>query len=82
MCTELCVTDRGAHSVQSILVDWIAEPHLAVQRMFLVVAHQIHQTFKLCRTAQHEETAFLLDPTVFDLTLRPADRQRKTFCFF
>lgn len=74
LSTELCPTNRGAHPVQSVLVDRVTEPHLAVQRMFLIVAHKVDQTLKLCRTAQHEETAFLLDTTVFDLTLRPTER--------
>lgn len=74
----MCLADRGAHPVQSVLVDGVTEPHLAVQRMLLVVAHKVDQTLKLCRTAQHEETPFLLDPTVFDLTLRPADRRTQT----
>lgn len=70
-------TDRGAHPVQGVLIDGVAEPHLAVQRMLLVVAHQIHQTLELCRAAQHEETSLLLDATVFDLPLGPACRQRR-----
>lgn len=67
------MTDRGAHPVQSVLVDGVAEPHLAVKRVLLVIAHQIHQGLKLGRTAEHKETSLLLDTAVFDLTLRPAD---------
>lgn len=40
--------------------------------MFLVVADQVHQALELCRAAQHEEAALLLDAAVFDLLLRPA----------
>lgn len=78
LSAELYLTNRGAHPVQSVLVDGVTEPHLAVQRMFLIVAHEIHKTLKLCRTAQHEETAFLLDTTMFDLPLRPADGWTRT----
>ena len=73
VCVCVCVIHRGAHAVQSVLVDWVAEPHLAVQRLLLVVADEIDETLKLGRAAQHEETALLLDTTVFDLPLRPAD---------
>lgn len=85
------MTHSGAHPVQSVLVDGVAEPHLAVQRMFLVVAHKVDEALKLSRAAQHEETTFLLDTTVFDLSLRSIDRgtvkgtittERKIFCFF
>ena len=69
---QLCVTHRGAHAVQSVLVDGVPEPHLAVQRMFLIVAHEVDETLELCRAAQHEEAALLLDTTMFDLPLRPA----------
>lgn len=68
------MTHRGAHPVQSVLVDGVAEPHLAVQRMFLVVAHKVDEALKLSRAAQHEETTFLLYTTVFDLSLRSIDR--------
>lgn len=68
------MTHSGAHPVQSVLVDGVAEPHLAVQRMFLVVAHKVDEALKLSRAAQHEETTFLLDTTVFDLSLRSTDR--------
>jgi len=67
-------THRGAHAVQRVLVDGVPQPHLAVQRMLLVVAHKVHETLELCRAAQHEETALLLNATVFDLPLRPADK--------
>lgn len=71
-----CVlTNRGAHPVQSVFIDGVAEPHFTIQRMFLIVAHQIHQTLKLCRATQHEETAFLLDTAVFDLTLCPTHKK-------
>lgn len=74
-------TDRCAHAVQRVLVDGVAQPHLAVQRVFLVVADQVHQTLELCRAAQHEEAVLLLDAAVFDLLLRPAvtanQRQRQ-----
>lgn len=76
------MTDRCAHSVQSVLINVVTEPHLAVQRMFLVVADEVHKTLKLCRTAQHEEAAFLLDTTVFDLPLCPggqAEEESKPF---
>lgn len=73
----MCKTNRRAHPVQSVFIDGVAEPHLAVQRMFLIVAHKIHQTLKLSRAAQHEEAAFLLDTTVFDLPLRPTHRQAR-----
>jgi len=69
------MTHRGAHPVQSVFVDGVAEPHLAVERVLLVIAHQIDQTLKLCRAAQHEETTLLLDATVFDLSLRPSPRK-------
>lgn len=84
------MTHRGAHPIQSVLVDGVAEPHLAVQRMFLVVAHEVDEALKLSRAAQHEETTFLLDTTVFDLSLRSIDRwtvkeqlpQKERFFFF
>lgn len=75
---SVCETNRGAHPVQSVLVDGVAEPHLAVQWMSLVVADKVDEALELCWTAQHEETAFLLDATVFDLPLRPTDRERKS----
>lgn len=45
--------------------------------MFLIVAHEVDETVELRRAAQHEETAFLLNATVFDLPLRPAGRRTR-----
>ena len=40
-------THSGAHLLQGLLIDGVAQLHLAVQRMLLIVADKVHQALKL-----------------------------------
>ena len=53
------------------LVDRVAQLHLLVERVLLVVADQLHQALKLC-VADLEQPPLQLDAAVLDLALRSA----------
>lgn len=63
-------THSRAYLLQRLLIDRVAELHLTVQRVFLVVTDEIHQAVEL-RRPQHHCLALLLHPAVLDLPLCP-----------
>ena len=68
-------THGGAHLLQGLLVDRVAQLHLAVERVLLIVVDEVHKALELSRAAQHEEPTFLLDAAVLDLPLCPGAKR-------
>ena len=58
-------------------VDWVAQLHLLVERVFLVVVHQLHQALELS-IANLEQPPLQLDAAVLDLALRSAAKTRSS----
>ena len=61
-----------------LVVDRITQFHPAVERLFLVVLHQLQQALK-GRIANDEQAPLVLNATVFDLALSPGDKDNYVF---
>jgi len=62
------VAYHGNKLVKQLAADRIAEFHASIERMFLVVSHQLNQTLE-GRGSDCKQTTFLFDATVFDFAL-------------
>lgn len=63
-----------AVALQQLLCHGVAQLHLPVQRVLLVVGHQLHQALEVGRGPQHEVPPLLLDSEVFHLPIRSAEQ--------
>lgn len=63
-----------AVALQQLLCHGVAQFHLPVQRVLLVVGHHLHQALKVGRGAQHEVPPLLLDSEVLHLPLCPVEQ--------
>lgn len=69
---------NGTHQCETLhllLTDREPQLHLVVERVSLVVAHQLHQALKLHRT-DSVQPPLHLDTAVFDLLLSPTNKKR------
>lgn len=58
-------------SLQKLRGHGIAQPHLAIERVLLIVADKLHQALKVGRGPQHKVPAIPVDATVFHLAPGP-----------
>lgn len=58
-------------SLQELRGHGVSKPHLAIERVLLVVADKLHQALKVGRGAQHEVASVPVDATMFHLAPGP-----------